>query len=146
MPVKGRKQVNQNVKALLAKITGPVTEQTVTAVLITGQAYAAAITPRDTSFLVNTQYRRIEKKPGKTIGMSGYGADYALYVNDAPGTLKGKPRSGVKSFETKNGKTGFASNSGNFWDPHAEPDFLKKGFQRDGLSEIKNLIRDGYKL
>lgn len=146
MPVKGIKEVNQKITALLKRQAGPVTEQTMMAVLIEGRAAAAAITPRDTSTLVNSMYLKIYPAKGKLVGKVGYAAEYALYVSEAPGTLKGKPRSSVKSFETSSGKTGFASSQGNFWDPHAEPDFLRKGFERDALPVIKQIIRKGYQL
>jgi hypothetical protein len=35
---------------------------------------------------------------------------------------------------------------GNYWDPDGEPDFLRKGFERDGLNEIKAIIKQGYKV
>lgn len=146
MSVKGVKEIRQNFKQLTDRITGPITEQTLTAVLIEGGAAAAAITPRDTSTLVNSAYRKITPIPKGMEGRQGYAAEYALWVNNAPGKLKGKPRSSVKSFETKSGKTAFASDQGNFWDPHAEPAFLRKGFERDALPVIKKIIKEGYQL
>ena len=146
MGVKGVKEIRQNFKQLTDKIMGPMTEQTVMAVLIEGGAAAAAITPRNTSTLVNSMYRKITPMPKGVEGRQGYASDYALYVNNAPGKLKGKPRSSVKSFETKSGKTAFSSDKGNFWDPHAEPDFLRKGFERDSPPVIKKIIKEGYQL
>jgi hypothetical protein len=146
MPTKGIKEINRSFTALANRIKGPMTEQTLTAILIEGGAAAAAITPRDTSFLVNSMYRKIVPLTGGMLGKIGYAADYAGYVNAASGKLKGKPRSSVASFETASGKTAFASSQGNFWDPHAEPDFLRKGFQRDALPVIKRLIKEGYRL
>ncbi|HBN7263415.1 TPA: HK97 gp10 family phage protein [Escherichia coli] len=131
MPVKGIKQVQQNVTKLLANIIGPITEKTMVEVLITGQAYAAAITPRDTSTLVNSQYRKLTPVSDGLIGRVGYAANYAQYVNDAKGTLTGKPRPG---------------NRGVYWGPDGEPDFLRKGFERDGIDDIKSVIKRGYKI
>lgn len=131
MPVKGVKQVQQNTTRLLAKLAGPVTEKTMVEVLITGQAYAAAITPRNTSTLVNSQYRKLIPASGGLIGKVGYAANYAQYVNDAKGTLKGKPR---------------PKNQGVYWGPDGEPDFLRKGFERDGIDDIKEVIKRGYSI
>jgi len=64
-------------------------------------------------------------------GRVGYTASYAARVNAAGGTLKGKPR---------------PDGSGNYWDPDAEPYFLRKGFERDGIADIKATIQRGYKL
>ena len=131
MPVKGVKHVQQRVTKLLTEITGPITEKTMMEVLITGQAYAAAITPRDTSTLVNSQYRKLTPVTDGLVGRVGYAANYAQYVNDAKGTLKGKPRPG---------------NRGVYWGPDGEPDFLRKGFERDGIDDIKEVIKRGYSI
>jgi hypothetical protein len=146
MPVKGVKDVNKSMGKLLKKVGDEVTERVMTEVLIEGLAAAAVLTPRDTSTLVNSQYKQVEKSSRGWAGYAGYAAEYAEYVNDAPGKLKGKPRSSVAAFETSSGKTAFASNQGNFWDPHGEPDFLKKGFERDALDSIRQVIREGYRL
>ncbi|CNI69166.1 Uncharacterised protein [Yersinia frederiksenii] len=145
MPVKGLDEVRKNVNKLFAKISGPVTEDVVTEILITGLAYASAITPRDTALLVNSQFKILTKIDSGWLGKVGFVAEYADFVHEASGKLKGQPRSSVKSFETSSGKTAFASNEGNFWDPYGEPQFLKKGFERDGKEEIKNIIIRGYK-
>lgn len=131
MPVKGVKQVQQNVTKLLTEITGPITEKTMVEVLITGQAYAAAITPVDTSTLINSQYRKLIPITSGLVGKVGYAASYAGYVNDASGKLVHTQR---------------PDGNGYYWDPDAEPDFLKKGFERDGIDDIKEVIKRGYKL
>lgn len=146
MPVEGIREIKQRFKQLTGKIMGPMTEEVIMAVLIEGSAAAAAITPRDTSFLVNSMYRKIDAIPKGMQGRVGYAAEYAWWVNNASGKLKGKPRASVASFETKSGKTAFASSQGNFWDPHAEPDFLRKGFERDSILVIKKIIKGGYQL
>jgi hypothetical protein len=146
MPVKGVKEVNQNIKRFIDKARGPITEVTLTKVLIAGAAHAARITPVDTSNLINSQFRRVVKLGDGWTGTAGYTAEYAKWVHEMPGTLKGKPRSEVKSFTTKAGGVAFESNQGNFWSPNGEPEFLRKGFERDGLSEIKGIIQAGYKI
>ncbi|MFQ0991319.1 hypothetical protein [Gilliamella apicola] len=95
--------------------------------------YVAPITPMDMSNLINSQFRELIPIPNGWTGRVGYTANYAAYVNNAKGTLKGKKRTGKKSH-------------GNYWDPHAEPDFIHQGFERDGKEAIKQVIRDGYKI
>lgn len=131
MPVKGIKQVQQNTTRLLAKLAGPVTEKTMVEVLITGQAYAAAITPVDTSTLINSQYRKLIPATGGLIGKVGYAANYAQYVNDSSGKLAHTQR---------------PDGNGYYWDPNGEPDFLRKGFERDGIDDIKEVIKRGYSI
>jgi len=131
MPVKGIKSVQITTKKLFGEITGPVTERVITEVMIVGAGYAAQITPIHTSTLVNSQFRELRPMPEGMMGRVGYTASYASRVNAAEGTLKGKPR---------------PDGSGNYWDPDAEPDFLRKGFERDGIDDIRSTIRRGYKL
>ncbi|WP_414163861.1 hypothetical protein ACMGGS_18615 [Superficieibacter sp. BNK-5] len=131
MPVKGIKSVQITTKKLLGQIAGPVTERVITEVMIVGAGYAAQITPIHTSALVNSQFRELRPMPEGMMGRVGYTVSYASRVNAAEGTLKGKPR---------------PDGSGNYWDPDAEPDFLRKGFERDGIDDIRSTIRRGYKL
>ena len=144
--VRGVKEVNKNVNLIMSKINGPLSQTTITKVLIAGNAAAAAITPIDTANMINSQFRSVDKVGGGWIGTAGYTAEYAKWVHEMPGTLKGKPRSEVKSFTTKSGSVAFASNQGNFWGPNGEPEFLLKGFERDALSQIVRIILDGYKI
>jgi hypothetical protein len=120
MPVKGVKEVNQNIKRFIDKARGPITEVTLTKVLIAGAAHAARITPVDTSNLINSQFRRVEKGASGMFGRVGYTAAYARFVHDG----------GEKSWQKAS----------------AEAQFLRKGFERDGLGEIKRIIAQGYKV
>jgi hypothetical protein len=136
MPVKGVKEVNQNIKRFIDKARGPITEVTLTKVLIAGAAHAARITPKGaTGNLLESGFRRVIKSAGGMSGMVGYTAEYAAAVHEATGKLKGSPRPKVKGVP-----------QGNFWDPFGEPEFLRKGFERDGLGEIKRIIAQGYKV
>lgn len=91
-------------------------ERGITAALITGQAFAEILTPVETGFLKNSQFRDI-RIDGKVVrGMVGYTAKYAAAVHAKSGKGKGKPR---------------ASGKGNYWDPKGEPEFLTKGFEQN---------------
>lgn len=131
MPVKGIKRVQTNIRKVLSDIAGIRTEKVLYEVMNVGANHAALITPVKSSTLINSQYKKLEPLPSGMIGRVGYVANYAAAVNAAPGKLKGKPR---------------PDGSGNYWDPNGEPDFLRKGFERDGLEEIKAIIKKGYKV
>lgn len=131
MPVKGIDQVKRKYDAMIGKITGQLSERTVTQVLIIGQGHAHTMTPVDTSNLVNSQYRRVTPTDSGVIGMVGYTANYASAVHWAAGTLKGKPRPDGK---------------GVYWGPDGEPQFLRKGFEENGKAEIQQAIKRGMKI
>jgi hypothetical protein len=77
-----------------------------TQAMVLGAAEASVLTPIDTSFLLNSQYKNVRKEPGRGIvGTVGYTADYALPVHDP-------------------------SNPQNFRRATAEKEFLKNGFER----------------
>jgi hypothetical protein len=101
----------------MGEISGPKAERAVTEALIIGGGMATTMTPVDTSFLINSQFRIVRKVGAKIYGQMGYTAAYAAAVHDAKGKLKGKQR------DPSDGSRG------NFWDPAAEPEFLKKGFE-----------------
>jgi len=131
MPLKGVKQAKAATKALVGRISGELTERTVTEILIIGGGYAATLTPVDTSLLINSQYRQVTHVFGATFGRLGYTAAYAAAVNAASGKLKGKPR---------------PDNRGTYWAPGGEPDFLRKGFEVDGKDDIAAAIKRGMAL
>lgn len=148
MPVKNN--VSKNYNNLVSKISGPISKRCMTEITIVGQANAAALTPILDGNLINSQYRKVNKTVEGWEGKVGYTANYAAAVHGMSGKLKGKPRSSVKSFTAHAGtsreSTAFGSDEGNFWDPDAEPQFLRKGFERDGAEEIQQIIKRSYKL
>lgn len=76
-----------------------------TQALILGASEAAALTPIDTSTLINSQYRDVNTSEGRVVGRVGYTAAYALPVHDP-------------------------DNPQNFRRAGAQKEFLKKGFER----------------
>lgn len=76
-----------------------------TQALILGASEAAALTPIDTSTLINSQFRDVGISEGRVVGRVGYTAAYALPVHD-PGNPQDFRRAG------------------------AQKEFLKKGFER----------------
>lgn len=116
MPVKGIQRVKRNYKVAVQRIARGTSEKTVYEILSQGGAMAAQMTPIDTSNLVNSQYApQLTVQADKVTGHLGYTAAYAGAVHDASGSLDGKPR---------------MNGNGNYWDPNAEPGFLRKGFEQ----------------
>jgi len=132
MPVK-KNNVSKSYNKLIGRITGVMTEEAVTKIAIVGQANAAQLTPIDTSNLINSQFRNIRREGDGWTATVGYTAAYAFFVHEAKGVLLG---AGVSRGKGR----------GNVWDPGAEPQFLRKGFERDGATEIQQIIKRSYKL
>lgn len=148
MPVKNMGPVRSKLKATFEEIAGPMTEECITTVLIIGGGYADALTPIDLGTLVNSRFRSVKKVGDGWHGQYGYTAKYAAAVHDMSGKLKGQPREdfGMTSNRSEFGPKmpeafGGGSHTGNYWDPMGEPQWLTKGFERDGLAEIKDAIK-----
>lgn len=86
-----------------------------TQVLILGTSESAALTPIDTSTLLNSMYKDVQREGSKLTGRVGYTAEYAQAVHD-PENLQNFRRAG------------------------AEKEFLKKGFER-AFPRITALMR-----
>lgn len=132
MAVKGVSRVNKNIQRFTKEIAEVRTQRIIHQIMIVGMSFVAPLTPRDSSTLINSQYRELKPTTKGWIGRVGYTANYAAYVNNAKGTAKGK-RTGKKS-------------QGDYWSPNAEPHFVEKGFERDGKEAIEQVIKDGYKI
>jgi len=50
--------------------------------LVLGASEASAMTPIDTSTLLNSQFRRVDLEGSRIVGTVGYTAEYALPVHD----------------------------------------------------------------
>lgn len=134
--------VRKNLAALGKKIAGPMSQQTVTEALVIGGMYADLLTPIDTGNLLRSRFREVTKSGNTWVGRYGYTAAYAAAVHGASGKLKGQPRGHFG--KTRAGQEfGGGTQVGNYWDPDAEPEFLTKGFERDGIEAIKATIIRG---
>lgn len=81
-------------------------ERAVLGALILGAAEASTLTPIDTSTLINSQFRKVDRLGPRILGTVGYTADYALAVHDP-------------------------DNKQTFRRASAEKEFLLKGFERN---------------
>jgi hypothetical protein len=137
MPVKGLKEVRQQLHRLMGEISGPMAEKALTEVMIVAGGFAATMTPIDTSNLINSQFRHIGKSSNGVTAMLGYTAAYAAAVHDKKGTTLGKNIPRAKNDPSR----------GNFWDPDAEPEFLKKAFEEpDARADIDAVVERYMKL
>lgn len=144
MPVRGIKEAVRDTDMLIDSIASIRAERAVTVALSIGGAYATMLTPIDTSNLANSQYRRVNINGKVVVGVVGYTARYALWVHEAPGKLKGQPRAHFG--KTAEGKEfGGGTGNGNYWDPKAEPQFLRKGFENN-RARIDAAVRKAFTL
>jgi phage tail sheath protein FI len=93
--------------------------RSMTQALILGASEASTLTPIDTSTLINSQYRAVEKVGSKVVGRVGYTADYALAVHDP-------------------------DNKQTFRRASARKEFLKLGFER-AEPNIRAVVKSGLK-
>lgn len=126
--VTGLDAANDKLTAELRKV-GRLSERFVTKALISVSANTAPMVPIDTSFLINSEYRKVTDRFGGFEGELGYGANYAPYVHEAPGTLKGEPR---------------ANGNGDYWDPDGEPQFLAKGVDAFIAEDMDAILRQEF--
>ena len=122
MPIKGVGAVRANYSRVINEVSGPKTVKVVSAIVSIGAGYAKLYTPLGTSALINSQRKSVSQSGGAIVGKVWYSQDYAVWL------------------ETKD-----------TWKPikkkTAKPHFLKYGFEdEDPQSEIKEIIRSGYKL
>lgn len=120
--------INQRFQVALRGIGVRDTERAVTKILIQVGLNTAQYIPIDTSFLINSQYRKVEQTATGYAGEIGYGAKYAAAVHNASGKLKGQPR---------------PKNRGVYWGPSGEPKFLEKGVD-DTTPQLNQILREEY--
>ena len=144
MAVHGIQDAVRNTEAMVKAIATIRAERAVTVALSIGGAYATILTPIDTSNLVNSQFRRVNVNGNMITGHVGYTAQYAYWVHQASGKLKGKPRAHFG--KTRAGKEfGGGTGVGKYWDPKAEPGFLRKGFD-DNRERIDAAVQKAFSL
>lgn len=119
-------------KAFTNSIGTDQTERAVSGMLTAVGAHTNPLIPVATSKMINSQVKNV--RPG-LFGWQGeisYGAGYALFVHEAPGTLMGTrtPRS--------------PASLGFVWDPTGEPKFLQKGAALAVSKDADKIISGSY--
>ena len=131
MPARGIREAKRKTRQIAGRITGQLSERTLTELLITAQGFSTLMTPAEYGNLRNSQYRIVRAYGGGIKGQIGYTANYAAAVHNASGKLAGMPR---------------LSGNGNYWDPAGEPKFLEKAFEGSNLEAIDAVVRRGMRI
>lgn len=112
--VKGIKEAKANLDRFIGDIQGRKVIRAIRSALIIIAPEAARMTPvGKTSNLINSQFLDVKVNGTMVTGRVGYSANYAVYVHESKGTLKGRPRP-------------VSQGGGNYWDPSGEPKFLER--------------------
>jgi hypothetical protein len=69
-----------------------------TQALVLGASEASVLTPIDTSTLLNSQFRQVQKDGDRIVGTVGYTAEYALPVHDPDNPQDFRRATAVKEF------------------------------------------------
>ena len=135
----GIDEVNSRMQDLIDRLSQRA-ERAATRIAMTIEAYAMALTPVDTSNLINSIGRNIQPLGDRVTGTVYYGAQYAKWVHNMSGKLKGQPRA---DFGTTRAGVAFGGGTGqgNYWDPNAEPQFLLKAGRRAELEDAPAIIK-----
>lgn len=99
--VRGIRQAQQNLNALIGDIQGRKAVRAIQSALIIGSSRAALYTPIDTSTLINSQFREVSIKGTRVVGRVGYTANYAVYVHDPNVPQTFRRATAQKEFLTK---------------------------------------------
>jgi len=121
----GFEDVNARFRAAMQDIGVSRTQGFVTKIVTAIKEDAATMTPVDTSFLANSAYSKTWRITSGWQAAVGYGAEYAEFVHEAPGTLLG---------------TGLA------WLPDAEPQFLAKAVKNVLSEDLQAIIDSEYRI
>lgn len=121
----GFEDVNQRFKTLMRDMEISRTRRVIEEVLMAVQSDAATMTPVDTSFLINSAYNKTWRTSDGWNGEVGYGAMYAWFVHEKPGTMMG---------------------TGDAWNPDAEPKFLEKAVKNVTAYDLPRIIQSQYSI
>lgn len=142
MPTSGSAKVIKGIRLKKSKMAEK-NEAAVFAILQTGAAYAATLTPVDIGYLLQSQTApKITASPTGVSGNVGYTAKYAAAVHEMSGKLKGQPRAHFGQ-TAKGAQFGGGSLTGTYWANGAEPKFLEKGFEM-AKSSIAAILKGVY--
>lgn len=131
--VKGIRQAQQNLNKLIDNIQSKKSVRAIYSALFIIGAASAKEVPRDTSTLVNSQFREVEAKGGMVLGRVGYSAAYAAAVHEAPGKyLNTQTDRPVGRGETPGSR-------GVIWGPNGNPKFLYWP-AKDSENEVRKAI------
>lgn len=128
--IKGIKAAQRRLDAVVEDVRTRRAVRAIKSAMFIIGAESALMTPMDTGTLVNSQFQETMINGTRITGRIGYSANYAVYVHNASGIMKGLPR---------------PNNRGNYWDPSGEPKFLTKAAERT-RRQVDDTIRKEMKL
>lgn len=99
--IKGVRQAQQNLDALIDDIKGRKVVRALQSALIIGSSQASLYTPIHTNTLMNSQFRELNVNGTVVTGRVGYSASYAVYVHDPNIPQKFRRATAQKEFLTK---------------------------------------------
>ncbi|AXF76054.1 HK97 gp10 family phage protein [Erwinia tracheiphila] len=126
--VRGIQQAKRNLDKVVDDIQGrKAVRAIVSAFSIIGPLSAVRTPVGKTSVLINSLFQNITTDGARITGRIGYSANYALYVHEASGVLKGKSRPASQG-------------GGRYWDPSGEPNFLSRA-AKETRDQVDAVIR-----
>ncbi|MCS4317081.1 hypothetical protein M2407_001402 [Serratia sp. BIGb0234] len=128
--IKGVKAAQRRLDAVVEDVRTRKAVRAIKSAMFIIGAESALMTPMDTGTLVNSQFQETMINGTRITGRIGYSANYAVYVHNASGIMKGLPR---------------PNNRGNYWDPSGEPKFLTKAAEKT-RRQVDDIIRKEMKL
>ncbi|CAI2427258.1 Uncharacterised protein [Serratia liquefaciens] len=128
--IKGVKAAQRRLDAVVEDVRTRKAVRAIKSAMFIIGAESALMTPTDTGTLVNSQFQETMINGTRITGRIGYSANYAVYVHNASGIMKGLPR---------------PNNRGNYWDPSGEPKFLTKAAEKT-RRQVDDIIRKEMKL
>jgi len=128
--IKGIKAAQRRLDAVVEDVRTRKAVRAIKSAMFIIGAESALMTPMDTGTLVNSQFQEPMINGTRITGRIGYSANYAVYVHNASGIMKGLPR---------------PNNRGNYWDPSGEPKFLTKAAEKT-RRQVDDIIRKEMKL
>ncbi|MBF8103871.1 HK97 gp10 family phage protein [Serratia liquefaciens] len=128
--IKGVKAAQRRLDAVVEDVRTRKAVRAIKSAMFIIGAESALMTPMDTGTLVNSQFQETIINGTRITGRIGYSANYAVYVHNASGIMKGLPR---------------PNNRGNYWDPSGEPKFLTKAAEKT-RRQVDDIIRKEMKL
>lgn len=99
--IKGVRQAQQNLNALIGDIQGRKAARAIQSALIIGSSQASLYTPIDTNTLINSQFRELNVNGTRITGRVGYSANYAAFVHDPNIPQNFRRSTAQKEFLTK---------------------------------------------
>ncbi|MCP2005226.1 UNVERIFIED_ORG: hypothetical protein J2Y78_003766 [Buttiauxella agrestis ATCC 33320] len=131
--LKGISRAKSNLDKFISTVEGKRAVRAIYSALFIIGAASAKEVPRDTSTLVNSQFRDVNVRGGMVMGRVGYSAAYAAAVHEAPGKyLNTQTDRPVGPGESPGSR-------GVIWGPSGNPKFLYWP-AKDSESEVRAAI------